>query len=84
MVLPAARLAHDCHRLAGVNVQADTVDSTNDTTRGEELRLQVLYLEDRFGQCFCIATHAGIERVAQPVTDEVERQHGHREGECKE
>src|SRR5207244_8737061 len=56
--LAAARLAHDAEGLARIEVEADAVDRLHHAVVGEELRLQVLDLEDRLAQRFCLGSRA--------------------------
>src|SRR2546423_6703376 len=56
--LAAAGFAHDAEGLARIEVEADAVDRLHHAIVGEELRLQVLDLEHRLAQRFCLGSRA--------------------------
>ena len=97
--LAAAGFADDAQRLAGAQRKRDAVDRAHDAVAGEEIGLQIVDLENRVRRprlprrvrtCALSSSRRSqaarqprIERVAQPVADEIDRQHRDREEEAR-
>ena len=71
--LAAARLADDPERLARRDVERDPVDGVDVPALGPELDVEVLDGEERLG--YATAAELRVERLAEPVADQVEAEH---------
>ncbi len=80
--LARARLADDAEHLAFVERQADAVDGAQHAAVRRELDVQVFDLEQR--PCRSSALELRVERVAQAVAQQVEREHGDQDREARE